>query len=129
MKKLALVLLLLPVLGFAQSGNKAIEILHKNVDTAYFAENGTHWSEFTLPPLRAYRIMDLVEADTSLHSCDIVKGKKNYLQYLKYDGSKPTKTDKQVIGYLRCDCAGYFVLMWMYEDYAFGGFMPLPVEE
>jgi hypothetical protein len=33
---------------------------------------------------------------------------------------KPGKGDKKVFGHLDCECDNYLILMWMYDDYAFG---------
>ena len=124
MKKLFLlvVCLLLTHTTFAQSKNQALHIIFQNIDTTYFDEEGTRWQEFSLLPSRAFRVNDLFEADTTLKDCFVIKGKKNYIKYVKenYPDIKISKNDRKVYGHLDCDCDDYIILMWMYPDYAFG---------
>ena len=124
MKKLFLlvVCLFLTHTTFAQSKNQALHIIFQNIDTTYFDESGTRWQEFSLLPSRAFRVNDLLEADTTLKECFVIKGNKNYIKYVKenYPDIKISKNDKRVYGHLDCECDNYIILMWMYPDYAFG---------
>jgi hypothetical protein len=124
MKKLFLlvVCVLLTHTTFAQSKNQALHIIFQNIDTTYFDEGGTRWQEFSLLPSRAFRVNDLLEADTTLKECFVIKGNKNYIKYVKenYPEIKITKNDRKVYGHLDCECGNYIILMWMYPDYAFG---------
>ena len=124
MKKLILlvVCVFLTHTTFAQSKNQALHIIFQNIDTTYFDQQGFRWYEFSMPLLRSYKVNDLFEADTTLKDCNVVKGHKEYLKYLKtnYPGIKKTKMDKKVIGHLDCNCDNYLVLMWMYDDYSMG---------
>jgi hypothetical protein len=107
---------------FAQSKNQALHIIFQNVDTTYFDESGTRWQEFSLLPSRSFRVNDLLEADTTLKDCFVIKGSKNYIKYVKenYPDIKIKKNDRKVYGHLDCECGNYIILMWMYPDYAFG---------
>ena len=124
MKKLFLlvVCLFLTHTTFAQSKNQALHIIFQNIDTTYFDESGTRWQEFSLLPSRAFRVNDLLEADTTLKDCFVIKGNKNYIKYVKenYPDIKISKNDRKVYGHLDCECDNYIILMWMYPDYAFG---------
>jgi hypothetical protein len=124
MKKLFLlvVCLFLTHTTFAQSKNQALHIIFQNIDTTYFDESGTRWQEFSLLPSRAFRVNDLLEADTTLKECFVIKGNKNYIKYVKenYPDIKISKNDRKVYGHLDCECDNYIILMWMYPDYAFG---------
>jgi len=124
MKKLFLlvVCLFLSHTTFGQSKNQALHIIFQNIDTTYFDEGGTRWQEFSLLPSRAFRVNDLLEADTTLKECFVIKGNKNYIKYVKenYPYIKVIKNDRKVYGHLDCDCDNYIILMWMYPDYAFG---------
>lgn len=120
MKKLFLIFTLSVTPMFAQSKEKALHIMYQNTDSTYFTEDGVRWNEFTLPLLRAYKVMDLMEADTTC-DCDIIKGHKNYMRYLKDNQiEKVKKYDKKVIGHLDCMINDSYVLMWMTNDDAFG---------
>jgi len=107
---------------FAQSKNQALHIIFQNVDTTYFDESGTRWQEFSLLPSKAFMVNDLLEDDTTLKDCFVIKGNKNYIKHVKenYPDIKISKTDRKVYGHLDCECDNYFILMWMYPDYAFG---------
>jgi hypothetical protein len=107
---------------FAQQKNQALQIIFQNVDTSYFDENGTRWQEFSLLPSRAFKVNDLLESDTTLKDCYVIKGGKNYRKYVKenYPYIRLKKNDKKVYGHLDCECDGYLIMMWMYPDYAFG---------
>jgi hypothetical protein len=124
MKKLFLlvVCVFLTHTTFAQSKNQALHIIFQNIDTTYFDEGGTRWQEFSLLPSRAFRVNDLLEADTTLKDCFVIKGNKNYIKYVKenYPDIKISKNDRKVYGHLDCECDNYIILMWMYPDYAFG---------
>ena len=124
MKKLFLLMVcvFLTHTTFAQSKNQALHIIFQNVDTTYFDESGTRWQEFSLLPSRAFRVNDLLEADTTSKDCFVIKGKKNYIKYVKenYPDIKISKNDRKVYGHLDCECDNYIILMWMYPDYAFG---------
>ena len=124
MKKLFLLMVcvFLTHTTFAQSKNQALHIIFQNVDTTYFDESGTRWQEFSLLPSRAFRVNDLLDADTTLKDCFVIKGNKNYIKYVKenYPDIKINKNDRKVYGHLDCECGNYIILMWMYPDYAFG---------
>jgi hypothetical protein len=107
---------------FAQQKNRAMHIIFQNVDTTYFDEEGFRWHEFSMPLHRAFKVNDLLESDTSLKECDVIKGHKAYLKYMKvnYPEIKIGKLDKGVFGYLDCTCDDYLILMWMRNDYAKG---------
>jgi hypothetical protein len=119
---LLVVCLFLTHTTFAQSKNQALHIIFQNIDTTYFDEGGTRWQEFSLLPSRAFRVNDLLEADTTLKECFVIKGNKNYIKYVKenYPDIKISKNDRKVYGHLDCECDNYIILMWMYPDYAFG---------
>jgi hypothetical protein len=123
MKKLLLILgFIFSVGAFAQQKNQALHIIFQNVDTTYFDEGGTRWQEFSLLPSRAFKVNDLLEADTTLKECFVIKGNKNYIKYVKenYPEIKISKNDRKIYGHLDCECGNYIILMWMYPDYAFG---------
>ena len=124
MKKLFLLMVcvFLTHTTFAQSKNQALHIIFQNVDTTYFDESGTRWQEFSLLPSRAFRVNDLLDADTTLKDCFVIKGNKNYIKYVKenYPDIKIKKNDRKIYGQLDCECDNYIILMWMYPDYAFG---------
>jgi hypothetical protein len=119
MKKLLFILLFGTTALFGQNKEKALHILFQNVDSTYFTEDGNRWFEFSLPPNRAFKIMDLVESDTTCTECIFVKGKKNYKRYVKeeYPGRK---YDKSVFGHMDAIINGHLVMMWMYDEYTFG---------
>jgi hypothetical protein len=123
MKKLLLILgFIFSVGAFAQQKNQALHIIFQNVDTTYFDESGIRWQEFSMPLHRAFKVNDLFEGDTTLKECFVIKGSKEYKKYVKetYPDMKPGKGDKKVFGHLDCECDNYLILMWMYDDYAFG---------
>ena len=122
MKKLLTILALAATPLFAQQKEQALQLLYQNVDTTYFDAEGTRWLEFSMPILRAYKVMDLIEADTTCKECILVKGNKDYRKYLKlnYPGLKATRNDKKVVGHLDAVVNGTLVMMWMHDDYAMG---------
>jgi hypothetical protein len=122
MKHLLLILSFFTINLFGQQKLEALRIISNNVDSTYFDENGSRWFEFTLPILRAYKVNDLLLSDTTLTNCYLIKGNKDYKKYVKanYPGLPFTKEDKKVIGHLDCECYDYIIMMWMYNDYAFG---------
>ncbi len=107
---------------FGQNKQEALRILSNNVDSTYFDESGSRWFEFTLPILRAYKVNDLLLSDTTLTNCNLIKGQKEYKKYVKanYPDLPFTKQEKKVIGHLDCECDGYLIMMWMYNEHAFG---------
>lgn len=122
MKKLLIFLLVCSNSLLAQH-EKAMDILRCNVDSSYFDEQGMRWFEFTLPIMRAYKVVDLFDADTVLRDFDIVKGNKEYLAYIKASNITPVKKyDKKVITHLSGYVEDYYLMLWMYENYAFGMF-------
>ena len=123
MKKLLLILgFIFSVGAFAQQKNQALHIIFQNVDTTYFDESGTRWQEFSMPLHRAFKVNGLFESDTTLKECFVIKGSKEYKKYIKetYPGMKPYRREQKVFGHLDCECDDYLILMWMYDNYAFG---------
>jgi hypothetical protein len=97
--------------------------MFQNTDTSYFDEAGYRWYEFSMPVLRGYEIMDLVEKDENKGpNCVQIKGSKDYRKYMKveYPFIKMKKFDKKIIGYMDCNIQDYMILMWMDEYYAYG---------
>jgi hypothetical protein len=98
----------------------ATQSMFNNVDTSYIDSEGVRWQEFVIPILRAYDVMDVFEADTTCN-CDVIKGHKNYMSYIRTNGYKiDRKYDKRVIGHLSCNLKEYNIMMWMFEYDAFG---------
>jgi hypothetical protein len=122
MNKLFFILALAVTPLFAQQKEQAMHIIFQNVDSTYFDSEGNRWMEFSMPLMRAYKVMDLIEADTTCTECVFVKGNKDYRKYLKinFPDLKVTKIDKKVIGYLDAIIDGTLVMMWMHDDYAMG---------
>jgi hypothetical protein len=122
MKKLLIILTLAVTPLFGQQKEQAMHIISQNVDSTYFDAEGNRWMEFSMPILRAYKVMDLFEADTTCTECLFIKGNKDYRKYLKlnYPELKATKTDKKVVGHLDAVINGILVMMWMHDDYAMG---------
>lgn len=113
------VLLFTPVFG--QNKEKAMDIILCGVDTSYIEKENFRIQEFSLTPKKYYKVMDLMESDTTC-DCLFIKGHKNYIQYVKlsYDGGVK-KFDKHVIAMMHCTFEDeYFVTMWMFENEAFG---------
>lgn len=122
MKKLAILLLLCASPLLAQH-QKAMDIIRCNVDSSYFDEQGMRWFEFTLPVMRGYRVVDLFAADTVLRDFDVVRGNKEYLAYIKTNNiTQVKKYDKKVIAHLSGYVEDAYLVLWMYENYAFGMF-------
>jgi len=123
MNRLVVILTLFTSSLFAQQiidVKSATESMINNVDTSYIDSEGFRWQEFSLPILRAYSIMDAFEADTTCN-CDLIKGNKNYMSYLKEKKYKLSrKFDRNVIGHLSCNLKDYQITMWMFKDNAFG---------
>jgi hypothetical protein len=122
MKKLLIILALAVTPLFGQQKEQAMHIIFQNVDSTYFDAEGNRWMEFSMPLMRAYKVMDLFEADTTCTECLFIKGNKDYRKYLKlnYPELKATKTDKKVVGHLDAVINGTLVMMWIHEDYAMG---------
>ena len=123
MKRILFVLLFL--LGgnmFCQNFNRGLHIILQSVDTSYFEEGGLHWSEFSLTPKKYYKVMDLIESDTTC-GCDIVKDPKNFISYMK-ETNRYSKEDrkfyKKIIGYLECQMPTYELYMWIDRVQGFG---------
>lgn len=113
-------LLFTPV--FAQNKVKAMDIILCGVDTSYIEQDNFRVQEFSLTPKKYYKVMDLMESDTTC-DCIFIKGHKNYMQHVKlnYDGGIIRKFDKHVIGMMYCTFEDeYFVTMWMFENEALG---------
>jgi hypothetical protein len=123
MKKIFTILALSASSLFAQQitdVKSATQSMFNNVDTSYIDSEGMRWQEFTIPLLRAYDVMDVFEADTTCN-CDVIKGHKNYMSYIRTNGYKiDRKYDKRVIGHLSCNLKEYNIMMWMFEYDAFG---------
>ena len=118
MKKLLLILTLAVTPLFAQQKEQALEILLNNVDSTYFDEDGNRWFEISLTSNRAFKVMDLIEADTTCKECTIIKGRKNYKHYIKEQ--YPGRTyNKDVFGHLDAIINGYLVMMWMDNNFNF----------
>ena len=122
MKKIIVILLVLA--GFLMNAqtahNRALHLVLQNVDTTFFDEAGYRWYEFSMPTLRAFTVMDLIEEGGTGESCFQIKGSKEYRRFLKYSGLKPSKFDKKVFAYLECLVAEELITMWMTDDIAFG---------
>ena len=131
MKKLLIILTLAVTPLFGQQKEQALEILFKNVDSTYFDAGGTHWSEINLPIMRAYKVVDLFEADTTCKECIIIKGNKEFKTYLKqsYPELRDKKLEKRVIGHFDGEVNGYLVMLWMYNEYAFAMLTPTPEKQ
>ncbi len=121
MKKLFLlvVCLFLTYTTFAQNKEKALEIVFSRIDTSYFTEDNFRYNEFTMSYKKANRVMDLLESDTTLPVCDVLRTNKEYRKYLKKDGVK-MQGKKYVVAHLVCEVDGYFMMMWIYQGYAHG---------
>lgn len=106
---------------FAQNKERGIHIILQSIDTSYFDDEGIRWQEFSLTPRKYYRVMDLMESDTTC-GCEVIKGNKSYMSYLKssnWDRSMH-KFNKSVIGYLECKFDSYNINMWIFENESFG---------
>lgn len=107
---------------FSQNYNKGLHIILQSVDTTYFEENGLRWNEFSLTPKKYYKVMDLIESDTTC-GCDVVKDPKNFVNYLKQTNrynKEDRKFYKKIIGYLECQMPDYELYMWIDEVQGFG---------
>lgn len=107
---------------FSQNYNKGLHIILQSVDTTYFEENGLRWNEFSLTPKKYYKVMDLIESDTTC-GCDVVKDPKNFVNYLKQTNrynKEDRKFYKKIIGYLECQMTDYELYMWIDEVQGFG---------
>ncbi len=128
MKKLLIILTLAVTPLFGQQKEQALEILLNNVDSTYFSEDGNRWYEITMPLHRAFKVMDLVEADTTCKECIIIKGSKNYRRYVK-ENYPFRKVNKGTFGHLDATINGHLVMMWMDKDYAFAMVTFLNIQE
>jgi hypothetical protein len=107
---------------FGQNYNKGLHIILQSVDTTYFDDSGIRWNEFSLTPRKYYRVMDLIESDTTC-GCDVIKGNEHYIYYLKQNEryfKEDKKFHKKIIGYLECEMKDYELYMWISGDEAFG---------
>jgi hypothetical protein len=131
MKKLLIILTLAVTPLFGQQKEQAMEILFKNVDSTYFGEDGTRWFECNLPLMRAYKVMDLFEADTTCNECAVIRGKKEFKAYLReyYPQLRDKKLEKRVVGHFDGEVNGYLVMLWMYNEYAFAMLTPTPEKQ
>ena len=112
------VVLFIPLFG--QNKERALDIITCGVDTSYIKMENYRVQEFSLTPRKYYKVMDLMESDTTC-DCIFIKGHRNYIQYVRmnYDGVR--KFDKHVIAMMSCTFKDeYFVYMWMFENEAFG---------
>jgi hypothetical protein len=116
---------LLFVLGgslFSQNYNKGLHIIIQSVDTVYFDDNGARWTEFSLSQRKYFKVMDLMESDSTC-GCEVIKGNEHYVYYLKQNGrydKEDKKFYKKIIGYLECKKEDYELFMWIGNDEAFG---------
>jgi hypothetical protein len=131
MKNLLFLLLLSTTTLFGQNKEKAMHILFQNVDSTYFSEDGARWFECTLPSMRAYKVMDLFESDSTCKDCAIVKGKKEFKAYLReyYPQLRDKKMEKRVVAHFDGEVNGYLVMIWMYNEYAFAMLTTTPETE
>lgn len=108
---------------FSQNYDKGLQIILQSVDSTYFREDGIHWSDFSLTPRKYYKVMDLIDSDTTC-GCLVLKGKKSYMKFVDELGANETKKDrkfnKKIIGYLECRQGEYDIFMWVVEDESFG---------
>lgn len=108
---------------FSQNFNKGLEIIHRGIDTTYFMEGGLRWTDFSLTPRKYFKVMDLIESDTTC-GCLVIKGDKPYITFVKDRGMYHTKEDrnfhKKFIGYMECRKDEYDIFMWVGEHEAFG---------
>jgi hypothetical protein len=123
MKKIIVILFLLLNGGlFSQNFNKGFHIILQGVDSSYFDEQGLRWNEFSLTPRKYYKVMDLIESDTTC-GCTVIKGNKAYVSYLKQYGrydKEDKKFYKKVFGFLDCETPDQEIYMWVSSDEAFG---------
>jgi len=123
MKKIIFILLFIISGGiYSQNFNRGLHIILQGVDTTYFEEDGLRWNEFSLTPKKYYKVMDLIESDTAC-GCDVVKGPKDFVYYLKQTNrynKEDRKFYKKIIGYLECQMSDYELYMWMDEIQGFG---------
>lgn len=108
---------------FSQNYDKGLHIILQSIDSAYFKESGVRWSDFSLTPRKYYKVMDLIDSDTTC-GCMVLKGKKSYMSFVNELGANKTKKDhkfnKKIIGYLECRQGEYDIFMWVGEEEAFG---------
>lgn len=107
---------------FAQQKERALHIMFAGTDSTFFDEEGVRWNEFSLTPRKMFKVMDLMELDTT-SNCIVIKENKQYLKFLKEEGSndpKMSKFNKSVIGYLECQINGYSIYMWVFKNESFG---------
>ena len=123
MKKIIFILLFCLSGGmYSQNYNKGLHIILQGVDTTYFEESGLRWNEFSLTPKKYYKVMDLIETDTAC-GCDVVKGPKDFVYYLKQTNRyhrEDRKFYKKIIGYLECQMDDYELYMWIDKIQGFG---------
>lgn len=122
MKKLIVILLILT--GFsinAQTAHyRALHLILQNVDTTFFDEEGYRWYEFSMPNLRAFKIMNLIEEGGTSEFCLQIKSLKEYKRYIKYNNQKLNKFDRKVFAYLDCNVGEHVITMWMTDDISYG---------
>lgn len=123
MKKIIVILFLLLNGGlFSQNYNRGFHIILQGVDTSYFEENGLRWSEFSLTPKKYYKVLDLIESDTTC-DCVVIRGNRYFMHYIKQTGfykKSDRKFSKKVIAYLECKMESYEVFMWVDSIQGFG---------
>ena len=123
MKKVIFILLLILSGGiYSQNFSRGLHIILQGVDTTYFEEDGLRWNEFSLTPKKYYKVMDLIESDTAC-GCDVVKGPKDFVYYLKQTNryhKEDRKFYKKIIGYLECEMDDYELYMWIDKVQGFG---------
>ena len=98
---------------FSQNKEQALHIMFAGTDSTFFDDEGLRWNEFSLTPRKMYKVMDLMESDTT-SKCIVFKGNKPYMNFLKERGSEPkmNKFNRSVIEYLECYIDGYFILVF-----------------
>lgn len=123
MKKILFVLgIILFTPLFGQNRERALDIIACGVDTSYIEKENFRVQEFSLTPRKYYKVMDLMESDSTC-DCIFIKGHRNYIRYVKlnYEGGIKREFDKHVIGMMDCVFKDeFFVTMWMFDNEAFG---------
>lgn len=121
MKNIFILLMVLSISLFSQNKEQALHIMFAGTDSTFFDDEGLRWNEFSLTPRKMYKVMDLMESDTT-SKCIVFKGNKPYMNFLKEEGNEPkmNKFNRSVIGYLECYIDGYFINMWIFKNESFG---------
>ena len=106
---------------FAQNKERALHIMFAGTDSTFFDADGLRWNEFSLTPRKMFKVMDLMELDTT-SNCIVIKGNKPYIKFLKERNENPkrSKFNRSVIGYHECSVNGYLIYMWVFKNESFG---------